>query len=138
VASRRPGEIARSQIRNDPDRFHRRFEIDRFHRYFDPDRFHSVGDMVVRSIRDIAAALRGRRQDLGLTQADLALRAGVSRRWVYQFEAGKPTATLGPLLRVLDELGLQLEVRQPSTEGGPADAVDLDVVLRAVRGTEDE
>jgi HTH-type transcriptional regulator / antitoxin HipB len=95
--------------------------------------------MVIRSIRDIAAAVRGRRQDLGLTQADLALRAGVSRRWIYQFESGKPTAALGHVLRVLDELGLQVEVRQSSTDDRPSsDAVDLDVLLRAVRRTHDE
>jgi HTH-type transcriptional regulator / antitoxin HipB len=95
--------------------------------------------MVIRSIRDIAAAVRGRRQDLGLNQADLAKRAGVSRKWLYQFEAGKPTAALGLVLRVLDELGLQLELRPPSAEetSSPG-AVDLDVLLRTVKGTQDE
>ncbi len=66
--------------------------------------------MKIRSIRNLAAAVRGRRRDLGLTQAELAVRAGVSRKWVYEFEAGKPTAELRLILRTLDVLGLTLEL----------------------------
>ncbi|HEY7933333.1 MAG TPA: helix-turn-helix transcriptional regulator [Solirubrobacteraceae bacterium] len=66
--------------------------------------------MRIRSIRDLAAAIRGRRRELGLTQADLAMRAGVSRKWVYEFEAGKPAAELQLILRVMDALGLALDV----------------------------
>lgn len=66
--------------------------------------------MKIKSIRNLAAAVRGRRRDLGLTQAELATRAGVSRKWVYEFEAGKPSAELRLILRVLDALGLTLEL----------------------------
>ncbi len=38
-----------------------------------------------------AATARGRRFELGLSQAALANRAGVSRDWVNYFEAGKLT-----------------------------------------------
>ena len=92
--------------------------------------------MALRSIRDIAAAVRGRRQDLGLNQAELAARAGVSRKWISEFESGKSTAELGLVLRVLDELGLQLELRdeEAKTEGtewrGP---IDLDTLLKQLR-----
>lgn len=64
----------------------------------------------IHSIRDLAAVIRGRRKDLGMSQAQLAERAGISRKWVYEFEAGKPTAEFGLLLRVLDVLDLHLEV----------------------------
>src|SRR6202023_1256076 len=64
--------------------------------------------MRARSIRDFAAAVRGRRRDLGMSQAELAAHAGVSRKWIYEFEAGKPNAELGLILRVVDALGLQL------------------------------
>jgi HTH-type transcriptional regulator/antitoxin HipB len=64
----------------------------------------------VRSIRDIAAAVRGRRIDLGLNQAQLARRAGVSRKWLVEFEGAKPSAELGLVLRVLDALGLALDI----------------------------
>lgn len=84
--------------------------------------------MTVSSIRDVAAAVRGRRKDLGLNQAELAERAGVSRKWIYEFEAGKPTAEFGLLLRVLDELGLALDlVPRPTASGGKT--MDLDALL---------
>jgi HTH-type transcriptional regulator/antitoxin HipB len=66
--------------------------------------------MRARSIRDFAAAVRGRRRDIGMSQADLAARAGVSRKWIYEFEAGKPNAELALILRVFDALGLVLEL----------------------------
>jgi HTH-type transcriptional regulator / antitoxin HipB len=89
----------------------------------------------VRSIRDIAAAARGRRLDLGLSQAQVAKRVGVSRKWIVEFEAGKPSAELGLALRVLDELGLALDVsRQVEAPGSGGDTVDLDVVLEEHRG----
>ncbi len=87
--------------------------------------------MTVRSIGDLAAAVRGRRKDLGMNQAELARRAGVSRKWIYEFEAGKPTAELSLLLRVLDELGLALDVAPHPVVpvSGEAETVDLDMLL---------
>jgi y4mF family transcriptional regulator len=67
-------------------------------------------------------AVRGRRTDLGLTQATVAARARVSRKWVYEFEAGKPRAELHRMLRVLEALGLELDVAVPehatASDGG--------------------
>ncbi|HTZ65539.1 MAG TPA: helix-turn-helix domain-containing protein [Solirubrobacteraceae bacterium] len=85
--------------------------------------------MEVRSIRDLAAILRGRRRDLGLTQAELAARAGVSRKWIYQFEAGKPAAELRLILRALDALGLALEVTDQEQAAPGEPAHDLDALL---------
>lgn len=87
--------------------------------------------MRMRSIRDLAAAVRGRRSDLRMSQAELAARAGVSRKWIYEFEAGKPNAEVGLLLRVLDALGLTLEVI-PDGQAEAAsrgEAVDLDALI---------
>ena len=96
--------------------------------------------MAARSISDIAAAVRGRRQDLGLNQDQLAKRAGVSRKWISEFEAGKPTAELGLVLRVLDELGFRLELRGDSESEGARspsrDAVDLDTLLDGFRSSD--
>lgn len=93
------------------------------------------------SIRDVAAAVRGRRQDLGLNQAELAKRAGVSRKWIYEFEAGKSTAEFGLVLRVLEELGFGLELGKDSdAEHQEASArraaVDLDALLNELRARE--
>jgi HTH-type transcriptional regulator/antitoxin HipB len=86
--------------------------------------------MKVRSIRDLAAVVRGRRRDLGLSQAELALRAGVSRKWIYQFEAGKPTAELRLILRVLDALGLALDVSYHEQAAAGSGAMpDLDTLI---------
>lgn len=60
---------------------------------------------MIRSVQDLGAALRVARKALGLTQADLALAAGVGLRFVVELEAGKPTVRLELVLRVIDALG---------------------------------
>jgi len=60
------------------------------------------------------------RKALGLTQADLALAAGVGLRFVVELEAGKPTVRLELVLRVIDALGgtLQLgDLAMPISQG---------------------
>jgi HTH-type transcriptional regulator / antitoxin HipB len=90
--------------------------------------------LTIRSIHDLAAAIRGRRTDLGMSQAELAKRTGVSRKWIYEFEAGKPTAELGLLLRVLDALGLGIELTPSDCAADAAQAtVDLDAVIEEHR-----
>ena len=91
--------------------------------------------MRVRSIRDLAAAARGRRQDLGLNQAELAERAGVSRKWLVEFEAGKPSAELGLTMRVLDQLGLALDVTSDPDLSSGDSTTELDAVLDEHPGT---
>jgi HTH-type transcriptional regulator/antitoxin HipB len=89
----------------------------------------------VNSIHDLAALLRGQRLAAGLTQAQLAAGAGVSRQWISELERGKPTAELGLVLAVLDALGLSLEVRDGPTEHpAPSSAADLDALLEEHRG----
>jgi HTH-type transcriptional regulator/antitoxin HipB len=87
----------------------------------------------ITSTRDLAVACRGRRQTLGLTQADLATRAAVSRQWLSEFESGKPTAELGLVIRLLDALDLHLSVSdgtEPATaQTVRAVSVDLDALL---------
>ena len=90
--------------------------------------------MGLRSVRDFAAAVRGRRRDLRMSQAELALRAGVSRKWIYEFEAGKPNAELGLILRVMDALGFQLELSlDEQARATVGHAVDLDVLINEHR-----
>ena len=94
--------------------------------------------MTVQSMKHLTAAMRGRREELGISQAELARRAGVSRKWVYEFEAGKPTAEFGLLLRVLDELGLELELstRAEPPDSAQRDTIDLDALLEEYRRNE--
>jgi len=59
----------------------------------------------IHSVHDLGAALQVARKTLRLTQADLALAAGVGLRFVVELEAGKPTVQLERVLRVIDALG---------------------------------
>ena len=92
--------------------------------------------MRVVSINDLAAVARGRRLSLGLSQEDLARRAGVSRQWLGMFERGKRTAEMGLAIRLLDTLDLELEVRP--RDGALAQRVeatiDLDRLLEEYQG----
>lgn len=58
---------------------------------------------------EIATVLRNRRKDLGLTQAEAAALAGVSPRFVYDLEKGKPTVALDKVLQLAEALGVELK-----------------------------
>lgn len=60
---------------------------------------------------EFGRAIRTRRKAVGLTQSDLADAAGTSLRLVSEIERGKATARLESVLKLLAELGMQLEVR---------------------------
>ena len=81
----------------------------------------------IRSARDLGATIRGRRIELRLSQDRLASAVAVSRQWLSAVETGKPTAEIGLVLRVLDELQLDL-VPEPRTAEA-VKTVDLDDVL---------
>ena len=66
--------------------------------------------MRIRAARDLAAAVRGRRKDLALSQAELARRAGVARKSISELESGTTQPKLALVLRVLEQLGLVIEV----------------------------
>jgi transcriptional regulator with XRE-family HTH domain len=91
--------------------------------------------MRVNSIHGLTSAARGRRLELGLSQAELAARAGVSRDWVNSFEAGKPTVELILVLKILEPLGLRLDIAKSadSQKMGQAGPTDLDALLDEYR-----
>ena len=81
--------------------------------------------MMIQTASALGALVRDRRGVQGMSQQTLALRAGVSVRWLKAFEAGKSTAEIGLALRTLGALGLTLTV-----VGAPAPmGVDLEDVL---------
>lgn len=82
--------------------------------------------MRVDNVRDLGLHLRERRRGLGRTQADLAREAGVSRRWLSDLEAGKPTAEIGLVFRTVRALGMDLSV--DDTPSDP-NVIDLDLLL---------
>jgi HTH-type transcriptional regulator/antitoxin HipB len=92
--------------------------------------------MRISSTRDLGLAVRDRRQQLGLSQKQLANLAGVSRLWVNELERGKPRAEVGLVLRTLRSLDLTVDLTssgrsQPSQRG--SDTIDLDELLAETR-----
>lgn len=73
----------------------------------------------IRSTQQLGRALRGARKQLGLTQPQLALAAGVGVRFIVDLEAGKPTLRLANVLQVIDALGGEVQL-----SGLPAVATD--------------
>ena len=88
--------------------------------------------MRINSMGDVAATARGRRHDLGLSQAELASQAGVSREWINGFEAGKATVEFGLVIRLLDALGLGIDLVKRA-DGVDDGSVDLDALLEEHR-----
>ncbi|GAA4622581.1 helix-turn-helix domain-containing protein [Cellulomonas oligotrophica] len=73
--------------------------------------------MNIVSVRDLQVLVRNRRQERGLTQAELAERADVSRKWVYGFENGAPgRVELALVLRVLAALDVTIDARGAEDE----------------------
>ena len=67
---------------------------------------------------EIGYAIKDRRAELGMTQAQLAEAAGVSKRCLWSLELGQnPGVQLDKLTAVLGALGLELEL----TVGNPSD-----------------
>ena len=64
----------------------------------------------IRSPQQLGRALRAARKQLGLTQPQLALAAGVGVRFMVELEAGKPTLRLENVLRVIDALGGEIHL----------------------------
>jgi HTH-type transcriptional regulator / antitoxin HipB len=102
--------------------------------------------MKIHSVADVSAAVRGRRVDRRLSQSELAVDSGISRKWISEFEAGKTTAEFGLVVRVLEALGMSLELSEdlpaptimsaassmsPTAAASPPDnePVDLDALL---------
>jgi hypothetical protein len=62
------------------------------------------------------------RRRRGLTQADLARRAGTSQPVVSAYEHGRRDPTVGTLQRLLDAAGEQLRITADVAPGGPPPA----------------
>lgn len=88
--------------------------------------------MRVRTPLDVGLTIRERRRALGLDQAELARRVGVSRQWVVAMEKGKARAELGLVLRTLSALGIELRA-DSGKRGRAAPLIDIDAVVDRAR-----
>lgn len=59
----------------------------------------------ITTTKQLGKALRIARKQCKLTQPELAMAAGVGRRFIIDLEAGKPTLRLNHVLRVIQALG---------------------------------
>jgi HTH-type transcriptional regulator / antitoxin HipB len=89
--------------------------------------------MLIRTPADLGAVVRDRRKQLGLDQAELATRIGVSRQWVVGIEHGRSRAELGLVLRTLDVLGVRLDTRSKDDKSTPRTTPDIDAIVSAAR-----
>lgn len=80
--------------------------------------------MRIRTAHDLASVARGRRLDRGWSQAEVARRARVSRKWVSDFENGKTSVDLAAVLRLLDALGIELESVESAADSGLDELLD--------------
>ncbi|WHS50881.1 helix-turn-helix domain-containing protein [Rothia sp. SD9660Na] len=63
---------------------------------------------------EVGEAVRLRREELGLTQKEVAAKIGVSRKWYIDLEQGKPTVELYKVLDTFWALNLELQVKAAS------------------------
>lgn len=90
--------------------------------------------MIVRSSKELGAAVRARRRALALDQGSLAAKVGVSRQWIGALEQGKPGAELALVLRTLRALELPLTIGEPlQTRPSERAAVDIDAIVTRAR-----
>jgi HTH-type transcriptional regulator / antitoxin HipB len=87
------------------------------------------GCVRIRNADDLGNYLRERRREAGLTQTDLAARARVSRRWLSDLEAGKPTAEVGLVLKLIAALDMIMDL-----QSAPHQDIDLDELLDNLGG----
>lgn len=64
------------------------------------------------TVREAAAVVRELRDDQRLTQSALAARANVSRSFVADLEAGKPTVEAAKVFDVFQALGFEMALRE--------------------------
>ena len=90
--------------------------------------------MIVRSSKDLGAAVKARRNALALDQGSLAAKVGVSRQWIGALEQGKPGAEIALVLRTLRALELPLTIGEPlQTRPSEREAVDIDAIVTRAR-----
>lgn len=84
-----------------------------------------------RSGKQLGAAVRGARACMGLTQAELARRAAVGLKFLYELESGKDTLRADKVLDVLDALALRLVVMPKEPSSGTPNATTKAAILEA-------
>lgn len=67
-----------------------------------------IGDSYIEKQGTISKSIKEKRQELGLTQEELAKRVGVGLRFIRDVEQGKASVRLDKLNQVLNYFGLEV------------------------------
>jgi len=81
-------------------------------------------DIAIVNVEQLGARIRLKRKEKSLSQAALAERLGIERKWVLKLEAGNPKAELGLVLQALQYLGFRLVLEKPQIATPPAKRMD--------------
>jgi HTH-type transcriptional regulator/antitoxin HipB len=76
-------------------------------------------DFPVRTAEQLPALLQAFRKQSGLTQADTAMRLGVSQQALSNIERHADKVSADRLLRLLSILGVELVLRKPGESSAP-------------------
>lgn len=68
----------------------------------------------MKNTEDIGNYIRRTRENLKITQIDLALASGTGPRFILELEKGKKTCQIGKVLKVLETLGIKVEFLGPN------------------------
>jgi len=71
---------------------------------------------IIKKVSDLPPLIREKRKKDGLTQAEAASLCGVGVRFLSDLENGKETLQISKVLKVLEGLGLVVEVRERKYE----------------------
>lgn len=69
----------------------------------------------IHSPEELGLIVRAVRKSAGIRQDDMAALAQLSKQFAADVEHGKPTAQIGRVIRLLDNLGLKLSVHVPES-----------------------
>lgn len=94
-------------------------------------------DISIKTAEALGQAVRSRRLEKHLSQAALAARMGVERKWVVRLEAGNHAAEVGNVLKALQILELDVKLFVPGERPLPMNTPTLtprasDVLSRVV------
>lgn len=74
--------------------------------------------LVARRPTDLAAVVRGAREEAGISQAELADHLAFSRDYMVELESGRSNIYARRLFRVLHELGVTMTLEYGDGDGG--------------------
>lgn len=71
------------------------------------------GNARMTTMKEIGAFIAKTRKEQGVSQLELSQAADTGRRFIVELEGGKDTIRAGKLLRVLDALGVDINLTAP-------------------------